>query len=361
MCLSRDITQPRHAPVKQEFPAQKASNKSASFSLTMAGDQHLTETEIDSFVSDLDRDSNGSISYRSLERKLDEISQEFLPSPRNHNLHAPGRTDQRHEFLRGIIGTKKDAIPVADFKNIVKSWKIPSLAQDEKREEEDMAYLRKIPWARRFRALWEIHGPEYVFLTIVVALQVGLGVWQGVKYATGARYQAVLGWGVGLSKTCAGALYPTLFFLVLSMSRWYATYLRRFYYVSRFVNWDRSHSFHIKMSIVALVLSTLHTIGHLTGTFVFGSRDNRQAAVAALWGLNAAPKTYGDYVQSIPGWSGLAAFAMLWVIAVLSLPRVKKHSYELFQLGHLLMFPMIAMLVSNLPTQPTLVYRNHKL
>lgn len=312
---------------------------------TMADVEPLTESEIQSFVSGLDRDRDGFISYEELEHKLDEVSRELQPEPLSHHLSAPGRADQRHEFLRRLMGTEKSSIPISEFKTIVASWQIPSLAQDQTRQKEDAAYLSRISWGRRLRAQWEIHGPEYCFLAFVISSQIALGVWQGVKYATGEKYQAVLGWGVGLSKTCAGALYPTFFFLILSMCRWQSTYLRRYYYVSRFVNWDRSHSFHVKMSIVALALSTLHTIGHLSGTFVFGSRANRQAAVAALWGPDAAPKTYGDYVQSIPGWSGLAAFSMFWVIAILSTPWVKKYSYEIFQMGHLLMFPMIAMLV----------------
>jgi hypothetical protein len=59
--------------------------------------------------------------------------------------------------------------------------------------------------------------------------------------------------------------YPTMFFLVLSMSRYLSTFARKSYYFSRFINWDLSQSFHIKMSIVALFFASLHAIGHLTG------------------------------------------------------------------------------------------------
>ena len=314
----------------------------------MADVQCLTQTEIDKFVDTLDKDRDGCISYIELEHGLDAVYRELQPDSKHHHLHHSSRKDhQRHEFLRSLIGSEKDAVPIADFKNTVVSWKIPSLECDKKTKLEEIDYLKRISRGRRLYALWEVHGPEYVFLAMVVALQIGLGVWQCVKYATGPQYQAALGWGVGLSKACAGALYPTLFFLVFSMSRMFSTLMRRFYYVSRFVNWDRSHSFHIKISIVALALSTLHTIGHLGGTFVFGSRPDRQEAVAALWGSDAAPKSYLAYVQSIPGWTGLTALGIFYVIALLSIPYVKKYSYELFQLGHLLMFPMIGMLMAH--------------
>ncbi len=314
----------------------------------MANGQYLTQNEINEFVNALDNDKDGNISYVEIEKGLDAAYSELQPIPEPHSLHHSSRKDnQRHEFMRNMMGSSRDTVPVAEFRDVVASWKIPSLESERSFNEDEIDYLKHISWGRRLRASWEVHGPELVFLAIVVALQMGLGGWQCVKYATGPQYQAVLGWGVGLSKACAGALYPTLFFLVLSMSRMFSTFMRRYYYVSRFINWDRSHAFHIKMSIAALVLSTLHTIGHLSGTFVFGSRANRQSAVAALWGPEAAPKSYLDYVQSIPGWTGLTALGLFYVIAVLSIPFIKRKSYEIFQLGHLLMFPMLGLLMAH--------------
>ena len=52
---------------------------------------------------------------------------------------------------------------------------------------------------------------------------------------------------------------------MLSMSRYLSTFARKSYYLSRFINWDLSQSFHIKMSVVALGFATLHAISHLTG------------------------------------------------------------------------------------------------
>lgn len=84
--------------------------------------------------------------------------------------------------------------------------------------------------------------------------------------------------------------------MILSMSRWFATFCRKSYIVSRFINWDYSQSFHIKMAIIATFFATLHAIGHLTGTFLDGSRPERQGAVALLLGGDATPMSYGDYV-----------------------------------------------------------------
>lgn len=274
----------------------------------------LTQKEIDEFVAELDKDSDGCISYHELEHKLDAVYKELQPDAKSYNLHHESRNEARHEFLRGVMGTEKESIPVEDFKKTVASWKIVSLEQDKQAAKDENEYLKGISWPRRLRAVWEVEGPEYLFLFIVVALQIGLGVWQCVKYSTGPGYQAALGWGAGMAKACAGALYPTLFFMLLSMSRWFSTIMRKSYHISRAINWDLSQSFHVKISCVAIVLATLHAIGHLSGSFVFGSRANRQEAVGALLGPDAVPRPYVAYIRSTPGWtaSRRSAYFTFW-------------------------------------------------
>ncbi len=308
---------------------------------------YLTQDEVDKFVVGLDKDKDGCISYVELEHKLDQVHKEIAPDAKAHNLHHSSKDDERHAFLRQMLGTEKSALPADDFKKIVKSWNIPSLERDKQGAKEDDNYLKNIPRGRRLRAQWEVHGPTYLFVGVVVALQIGFGVWQCVKYATGQQYQAALGWGVAFAKAAAGALYPTMFFLVLSMSRWFATFMRKWYYISRFINWDLSQSFHVKISIVALALATLHVIGHLSGSFVYGSRASREDGVAALLGPDAVPRSYADFIQSRPGWTGLTAIILFYSIALLSMPYIRKRSYQIFQLGHLQMFPMIGFLAAH--------------
>jgi predicted ferric reductase len=157
----------------------------------------------------------------------------------------------------------------------------------------------------------------------------------------------VQGWGVIMAKASAGALYPTLLFLVLSMSRWLLTFLRRFYVLSRYINSDLHQAFHIYISIAALALASLHAIGHLTGTFLYGSRPAQQDDLAILLGPSAVPRSYHDYIRSLPGWTGLTSFGLFWLIALMSMPVVRRKSYEIFQLAHLLMFPLFGFLAAH--------------
>ncbi|WVR06404.1 hypothetical protein IAU60_003435 [Kwoniella sp. DSM 27419] len=308
----------------------------------------LSDDEIQSFLDDLDHNGDRRISYEEMEAKLDAVHEEIAPVAQAHNLHHESKADEaRHAFLRSLIGVEAGSIPREEMEARVREWRIPSMKQESEGEEAEQEYLRRFTLTRRFRSYWSVRGPEIVFIALVVSMTLAFALWQMIKYITQTQYRAGFGWGVVMAKTCAGALYSVFFFLILSMSRYFSTFLRRWYTISRFINWDLSQRFHIIMSCLALALATLHAIGHLTGSFVFGSRANRQAAVANVLGPEAVPRRYVDYVRSTPGWTGLVAFGLFWILAGLSMPRVRKWNYEVFQLGHLLMYPIIGLLCAH--------------
>lgn len=168
---------------------------------------YLNEEELEEFLNDLDENSNGEIEYSEVELKLDEVHEEIAPKAQPHNLHHKDRdSEARHKFLKSLMGSDKKTIPRAEFKEIVKSWKVPSMKPGKKAEEDHNDYMKRMSVWRRLRAYWEVRGPEVVFLAMVVSLQIAFGVWQFVKYLTGP-YTAGFGWGVVLAKTSAGILY----------------------------------------------------------------------------------------------------------------------------------------------------------
>ncbi|KAF4546043.1 FAD-binding domain-containing protein [Lasiodiplodia theobromae] len=308
----------------------------------------LTDEEIDRFLDELDHNGDGTIDYQEVEAKLDQVHAKIAPNPKPHNLHHDSKDDDdRHHFLRSIIGSDKDRIPRAEFAQRVREWEIPSLKQSKKEEQDEKDYMHDMSVWRRMRSYWAVHGPEILFIALVISMQLAFGIWQMVKYITVVEYRRAFGWGVVLAKTCAGALYPTFFFVILSMSRYFSTFLRKSYYISRFINWDLSQDFHIKISCVALALATLHAIGHLTGSFVFGSQPGRQDAVAYLLGPDAVPRPYRAYAASVPGWTGITALGLFWTLALCSMPPIRRWNYEVFQLSHLLMYPIIGLLMAH--------------
>lgn len=328
--------------------------------------QTLTDEEIDNFYKEIDTNNDGHVSFEELEQRLEKVYTELVPEPRKHHLHHPERRrpttndiekqdsahpehDGIHAFLCSLMPNCASSITEKDFKDRVRSWNIPSQNQNSAEDEDKAAhdYQKKLTTVRKVRAYWAIRGPKILFLAFVFALILAFGLWQCLKYAYDPVARSALGWGVIVAKLSAGVLYPSLFFMILSMSRWFATACRRFYYLSRFVNWDRHQSFHIWMACISLGFATLHAIGHLTGTFLYGSRLAQQDNLAQLLGPDQVPKPYISFIRSLPGWTGLTSISLFWTIAILSEPHVKKWSYEIFQIGHLLMFPLIGFLCAH--------------
>ncbi|KXS98697.1 hypothetical protein AC578_1255 [Pseudocercospora eumusae] len=325
--------------------------------LTANFDQ-LTDKEINDFFDDLDRDKDGYVTFEELEAKLHEVHEELAPQLQRHHLLHPARRDVEkhaghsgdglHQFLCAIMPECGSKLNQEEFIRHVQTWEVPSQSRSDSRstEQEDRDLEKKLPRRRRIRAYWAVHGPNIVFIAMVVALVLAIMLWQGGIYIVNQEARAALGWGVIMAKLNAGAIYPTFAFMLLSMSRHLSTFLRRSYYLSRFINWDYCQKFHIIMSCFGLLFATLHAIGHLTGSFLIGSQPSRQEALAAYLGV-PTPMPYVAFVRTLPGWSGIVALGLYWMLSSLSMPVVRKWSYEVFQLGHLLMFPMIGLLCAH--------------
>ncbi|CZT21970.1 related to NADPH oxidase homolog 1 [Ramularia collo-cygni] len=318
----------------------------------------LSDDEINKFFDALDINKNGLVNFEELEAKLRQAHQELAPEPQAHHLLHPSRRDAEkglshkggdglHKFLCHIMPECGSELNREEFVKHVRSWNVPSQKGAKDAHKEDVEQEKKLPFRRRVRAYWAVHGPNIIFLAIVVAFIIAAGLWQCLIYVTNPGARAALGWGIIVAKLSAGVIYPVMAFMLLSMSRWLSTFLRRFWTVSRFVNWDLSQSFHIYMSCVGLGFATLHAIGHLTGDFLYSTRSGQQDDLVDYFGPEILPLTYGDWVRSLPGWSGITCILLFWTISLMSLPIIRKKSYEAFQLAHLLMFPLIGLLCAH--------------
>jgi hypothetical protein len=80
---------------------------------------------------------------------------------------------------------------------------------------------------------------------------------------------------------------------------------------------------------------------------VHGSDPDNEAQVANVLGPDAVPRPYIDYVASVPGFTGITSLGLMYILSLLSIPPVRRWSYELFQLGHVLMFPIIGLMMAH--------------
>ena len=190
---------------------------------------------------------------------------------------------------------------------------------------------------------WRLYSRDYVVSASVVSLQLGFGIWQCYKYSTNEAVKEAFGWGVPVAKFAAGALYPTFVLLILSMSRWLAT-IGRHTRGQKYLNWDRNRYFHVRMAIMALVLSLLHACGHIMGTIPSAVQTEHRQAVKNVIGSKVQHLDWMSFLLSRLGWTGVLALFIFLIIATSSSPAVRKRSFEAFQLAHLLVFPMLVLL-----------------
>lgn len=292
-------------------------------SASPAGPVPLRDDEIEELYHEFDHDKDGKVSFEDVEATLRSVLEELAPRPHRHHLTHPDRSTSRvkrwtrslmpwdagvaesqgrdsdlHDFLQRLLPGCEDLMTRAEFFNQVRSWNIPSQTQTSGRAKTQQAKAndRKLPLGRRFAAWWSVKGPEVAFLAVVVALILAFSLWQGLKYALNKRARAAFGYGVVVAKFAAGAMYPTFFFMILSMSRWFATFCRKSYLVSRVINWDLSRTFHIRMSCLALFLSLLHTLSHVFGTLISATQKKNQKSVQKYFGRAYVKRTYIDFV-----------------------------------------------------------------
>ncbi|KAI5364869.1 Putative EF-hand domain, ferric reductase, NAD binding domain, riboflavin synthase-like beta-barrel [Septoria linicola] len=319
----------------------------------------LTDDEIEAFFQDIDRNNDGHVNFEELEKKLHEVHEEIAPNLQGHHILHPARRDAEkrishdgdglHAFLCHLMPECGAKVSKEEFVRHVKTWEVPSQKQSDAKEADKEAKEeeKKLPFRRRLRAYWAVHGPNILFVAFVVACMIAFGVWQMVVYIENQPARQALGWGVIMAKANAGVLYPTFVFMLLSMSRHLSTFLRRSWLISRVVNWDLSQKFHIIMSVAGLLFATLHAIGHLTGSFLYGSRASNLEDLTAYLGPEATPKRYVDFVRTLPGCTGIVSIGLFWTISLMSMPFVRNWNYEVFQLAHLLMFPLIGLLAAH--------------
>lgn len=216
--------------------------------------------------------------------------------------------------------------------------------------DSDTSPTPRIPSSRatplqKIIARWRLYKSDWFFTSLVVFLQLYFAGFQYYQYAKHPENRKAFGWGLALAKVSAGALYPTMFFLIISMSRWTVTLARGSPYLSGVINIDKFRTFHMRMAICAFVLSMLHTIGHLSGTFLQGSEAKFRSAVVEVLGEKYQDVTYAKYMYTLAGWSGTVAILIFILIVICSTPMARNWCFELFQFTHFLIYPMIGLLM----------------
>ena len=234
-------------------------------------------------------------------------------------------------------------IPRDTFDALAATWDIPSqTSATEVLDAKSRVYESELPIGRRLLAHWSVEGPMSTFVIFFVWLQTALGIYYFVHWEQ-SPYREVLGWGLPFAKMASGVLYPSLAFVLLSSCRRLATFLRRWTFMSKFINWDRSQYFHAFLGMTILVFSLIHGLSHLIGDF-------REAVGNTSPLLSNFPHpngeiTYASMISTRAGITGILALFLLLIISATGQERVRRSRFQLFQYSHLLIWPFIILLL----------------
>ena len=310
--------------------------------------QPLSDDEISSLFDELSE--NGFVTRDNVEIKLHTIALDSDPRLSTYHLHMQTASLDDIDlggFLNSIFPDHTNALDWAEFSELAKQWNVPTQSLARQTNRRSSPKESTLSGKGQLKAYVALEAPRIIFMGIVVILQFSFAMANFIRFMKDQQARHALGWGVIIAKTAAGAIYPTIFFMILSMSRWLATFARKIPGVRQFINWDLYRGFHIYMSCSCLFFASVHAIAHLCGDFVWASRSSHQLAVEQLWGMQWFNTPYDRFLDITPGWTGILAIIIFWIIFGLSLPGVRRRCFEIFQLGHLLVFPLVALLAAH--------------
>jgi dual oxidase len=299
------------------------------------GDASLTTKEMDELFTQLDADADHRVSRSDLRSAL-------LVEAKATQLEGGSETVSSliHHLWQSSEAQGGEMVNRAGFDLLLNRWNVPTQELvTEELDAKSRIYESNLPLGRRLLAHWSVEGPMSTFVILFVCLQIAMGVYYFIHLATDKRIH-VLGWGVAFAKLGAGVLYPTLAFVLLSSSRRLASFLRQWSWISKFINWDRSQSFHIFLGCTVLFFALLHALSHLSGTFV-----SAVGSESPLLPDFPHPITYRAMIGTRAGVTGIIALGILILIVLTSMPRVRMSWFQVFQHTHLLIWPFVVLLL----------------
>jgi hypothetical protein len=166
----------------------QTSSSHASFSHAPRPGSRLEDSSIELLFTEFDSEQSGCITRRCITGSLLEVYQSLAPTPKPYHLLHPDRADDWHIYVESLFasGTSDDAVyDLPQFKELVHSWKLPSAhAAHAAQAKEQLRHPRKSLKDKLARLLQQLrtrivtNGHRYIFILVVLSLQISLALWQ---------------------------------------------------------------------------------------------------------------------------------------------------------------------------------------
>ncbi|CAM9805742.1 unnamed protein product [Lampetra fluviatilis] len=187
---------------------------------------------------------------------------------------------------------------------------------------------------------------RHIFCVFVFyAVMAGVMVDRAFHYPGDAKdigIQQVTEVGIRLARGSAAGICLCYSFILLTMCRNIITALRETR-LNHYIPFDSAVEFHRMIAMTGLVVSIVHTIGHVINVYYFSIIPlSVLSCLFPSWFYNdwseIPPKFYWWYFQTIPGLTGVLLLVVLAVLYIFASRFSRSHSFNAFWLTHQLYF-----------------------
>ncbi|XP_077737076.1 dual oxidase 1 isoform X2 [Canis aureus] len=283
--------------------------------------------EVPEVIKDLCRRA----SYISQE-KICNTEVEWTPQ----RLQCPVDTDPPQE-IRRRFGKK-----VTSFQ--------PLLFTEAQREKFQRS--RRHQTLQQFKRFIENYRRHIGCVAVFYAITGGLFLERAYYYAFGAHHMGITDTtrvGIILSRGTAASISFMFSYILLTMCRNLITFLRETF-LNRYVPFDAAVDFHRLIASTAIVLTVLHSAGHVVNVYLFSISP--LSVLSCLFpglfhndGSEFPQKYYWWFFQTVPGLTGVMLLLVLAIMYVFASHHFRRHSFRGFWLTHHLYILLYVLLI----------------
>ncbi|XP_014702523.2 dual oxidase 1 isoform X1 [Equus asinus] len=274
-------------------------------------------------------------------RRASYISQEKIcPSPRVSGRYP--RSDVEVELTPQKLQCPMDIDPPQEirrrFGKKVTSFQ-PLLFTEAHREKFQRS--RRHQTVQQFKRFIENYRRHIGCVAVFYAIAGGLFLERAYYYAFAAHHMGITDTtrvGIILSRGTAASISFMYSYILLTMCRNLITFLRETF-LNRYVPFDAAVDFHRLIASTAIVLTVLHSAGHVVNVYLFSISP--LSVLSCLFpglfhnnGSEFPQKYYWWFFQTVPGLTGVLLLLVLAVMYVFASHHFRRHSFRGFWLTH---------------------------
>ncbi|XP_032337176.1 dual oxidase 1 isoform X2 [Camelus ferus] len=291
---------------------------------------------------------------KDLCRRASYISQEKIcPSPRMRARCPPSNVDVEVELTPWRLQCPTATDPPQEirrrFGKKVTSFQ-PLLFTEAHREKFQRS--RRHQTVQQFKRFVENYRRHIGCLAVFYTIAGGLFLERAYYYAFAAHHTGITDTtrvGIILSRGTAASISFMFSYILLTMCRNLITFLRETF-LNRYVPFDAAVDFHRLIASTAIVLTVLHSAGHVVNVYLFSISP--LSVLSCLFpglfhdnGSEFPQKYYWWFFQTVPGLTGVMLLLVLAIMYVFASHHFRRCSFRGFWLTHHLYILLYVLLI----------------